>query len=205
MMIHDPVHLDNRQREFIQQQVLGNYFPWFRTRQHTDRQAHDPKITGLFPSIDPTRPTEMPGLGLVADMPIWTHQLMTRSSGAESTGQIVSEYYEFFADIFYSWLAEHNITCDYVYRASLNCSHPSEYDYSMPHLDHSWPHSNWIMYLNTVEDAPTALFDDSFNLTGFVPCEEFTAVSFPGQYHTNKYSHSMQQRFVCVFTFGSKI
>ena len=205
-MIHAPVTLSLRQQEFIRTQVLGNYFPWFRTVNHTDRQAHDSQLTGLFPLIDPQIPGTIDSItGVIADMPIWTHQLITRSQNPASSGQVVSQHYEFFADIFYSWASEHHIPVDQVYRASLNCSHPSEYDYSMPHLDHQWPHNNWIMYLNTVPDAPTVLFDPSLAPYAEIACEEFMAVSFPAQYHTNKHSHSMLQRFVCVFTFGLKI
>ena len=59
------------------------------------------------------------------------------------------------------------------------------------------------MYLNTVEDAPTLLFDEDYNIVDSIPAEKYQAVAFPNTIHAHKFAPADKLRYVVVFTFES--
>jgi hypothetical protein len=182
MIIQAPVTLTSQETEQIEKHVLGDYFPWYRAPHQTDNPLDD-KVRGV-----------------VVNSPFFCHTLMARSVGAHIPGRINSEYYPFFLAIFERWLKEHSISCTTIYRACLNLTYPSTgADYSVPHVDHDWPHNNWIMYLNST-DAPTYLFDDVFNVVDRVPSQQYQAVTFSERRHAQGYCTN-GQRIVVVFTY----
>jgi len=102
----------------------------------------------------------------------------------------------------YDKVREQNIEYKTILRSSLNLVVHSNYEFTVPHVDHFFPHWNWVMYLNTVENAPTVLFDENMEIIESVQAEEFKSVIFPGVTHAHKFPPINQDRCVCVFTFA---
>ena len=73
-------------------------------------------------------------------------------------------------------------------------------EFSIPHLDHHWPHNNWIMYLND-NSATTVLFNEDYTIDCEIPAVKYTAACFKGQWHAHRYPKGLDQRLVLVFTY----
>jgi hypothetical protein len=179
-MIQNTVALTAKQREFIESYVMGDHFPWFRT-------AYQVGIEHTNHASD------------YVDSAFFSHQLMKRSDTAIS-GQINSPHFEFFAEIFAEWMHSNSQPFQHIYRAAINCVYPGK-GTSTPHLDHSWPHNNWIMYLTTNASAETVLFNPDLTVAHTIPCVQYTAGCFSQQLHAHRYP-ATEQRVVVVFTYA---
>jgi hypothetical protein len=179
-VIQAPVELTQDQRKYIEEYVLGDHFPWFRTAY----QVGIEHVDNASPYVDSA---------------FFSHQLMKRSDTAIS-GQINSPHFEFFAEIFADWMHSNSQPFTHIYRAAINCVYPGK-GISTPHLDHSWHHNNWIMYLTTNASAETILFNLDLTIEHAIPCEQYTAVSFSQQLHAHRYP-TTDQRVVVVFTYA---
>lgn len=130
-----------------------------------------------------------------------THMLVKTPPEEHEDGRINSPNWQFFQGIFDQWMYEQNLPYKRIYRASLNTVFPSHADYGLPHVDHHWPHNNWIMYLNTVPDAPTVLMDNNYRIHTEIACERYTAATFSQQLHTHRYSQGQHARIIVIITW----
>jgi hypothetical protein len=185
-IIENIVELSDYEKNIIDKEILGNSFSWYSQDQQT---VHDPSY-------------HYPGTMSVCNSHFLTHVLMRRSDNATQTGEII-DYgtYKFFHQIFRRWCESNNVQVNSIYRACVNFTVSAPADHAIPHYDHDWPHSNWIMYLNTVPGTDTIFFDDDFNLVHEVPCVKNTAVSFERQLHAHRYTQENYRRIVVVFTY----
>jgi len=176
-MLTAPVNLTSQQRDFIQSYVMGDHFPWFRTAYQVGRNADN-----------------------YVDSSFFSHQFMKRmDDDTAATGIINSPHFEFFAEIFTNWMQENNQPFNKIYRAAINCVYPNT-GISIPHVDHPFPHNNWIMYLTTNDHAETLLFNEDLTIKHSIPCCAYTAGCFSNQLHAHRYP-SLAQRIVVVFTY----
>ena len=182
-----PVLLTPQEHEFIESGVFGPYFPWFVTHQQIL----------VFKDID-TRIVDR-----ISNPPFFGHQLMERSLVPGQPGKVNSRHYPVFEDIFLRWCKDNSYPVGVILRAAINVSVHSGAEFSLPHRDHEFPCNNWLMYLNTVEEAPTLLFDEDYNIVDRVPAEKYQAVAFPNTIHAHKFAPADKLRYVVVFTFES--
>ena len=182
-----PVLLTPEEHDFIQNGVFGLYFPWFVNYQEVTVVSDiDPKI-----------------INKIANPPFFGHRLMQRSATPGKSGEVSSKHYAGFENIFLRWCKDNNYPVSTILRAALNVSVYNDAEFSLPHHDHDFPCNNWIMYLNSVKDAPTLLFDDDYNIIDSIPAEKYQAVAFPSILHAHKFAPVNELRFVVVFTFES--
>jgi hypothetical protein len=180
-----PVTLTPEQKEFIEEHVMGTMFPWFRIPEQAETK------------------TEIRARGPIMNVPFFCNILMQRGSNYEAVpGKISSSYYGFFVEIFDTWMQQQGLEYTTILRACVNCVSARDVDaHTNPHVDHFFPHNNWIMYLNTT-DAPTLLFDnETLDIIDEITCEQYTAVTFASQMHAYRFPRKQEQRVVVVFTY----
>jgi hypothetical protein len=118
------------------------------------------------------------------------------------SGTISSEYYQVFATIFHDWMQAAGLAYTHVYRMNLNLTMHHSSPHTVPHLDHAFPHYNFIMYLDTPPSSPTLIYNQDFSVIAEVPAVAGTAVSFPAQFHSHRYPPPEARRTVLVVTYG---
>jgi hypothetical protein len=133
--------------------------------------------------------------------PVFTHTLIRRSPPEIKLGVGQSGDLPLFKTVFDNWMKAQGLVYDKVYRAAINLAIYNPADHCEPHVDHLWPHYNWIWYLDTV-DAPTILFDEELNIEHRIPCVKNTAVTFDGRMHAQSYPPPGVLRRAVVFTYG---
>lgn len=196
MIIQAPVTLTPEEQDFIETKVMSDMFPWYRT----DYQLFDSVVAEAQGQPPIQTPIDPPGL--VLDLPLMTHMLLKTPPEETEESRVNSPNWPFFLTIFDRWMKEQGLEYKRIYRGALNTVFPSHADYGLPHVDHHWPHSNWIMYLNTIPDAPTVLMDDTYSIHTEIACEKYTAASFSQQLHTHRYSRGTHARMIVIITWA---
>jgi hypothetical protein len=182
-VIQAPVDLTEQEQQHIDQVILSALMPWYYNDHTVGRATHPDHISAQ-------------------DIPYMFHYLMMRSANPEHEGLIVDQaQYEIFKAIFARWAEANSVPWSRIYRASFNMSFSAPAEFTLPHIDHSFPHWNWVWYLDTVPNTPTVLWDDSWNITHEIPCVQNQAVAFTGRQHAWRYAPGFYRRRLVVFTF----
>jgi hypothetical protein len=196
-IVSGPVTVYPQEKEFIEQVVLGAKFPWFwKSSQSFDSEFfHNQYIPKWFDSILPHYNSQF-----------FSHTLLRNAENSNDGHQHrgpedFSVYYEFFIELFHRFIVENNIKYTKIFRANLNFNWHNDITHTEPHLDHSWEHKNFIMYLNTCEDGQTLIWPEDFSATYFVPAIQYTAVTFKQQWHAHRYPAPGSRRVVFVVTY----
>ena len=185
-MIQADVNLTDKEKETIQNILYDGNFPWYRAPYQTRGTDVDPSIADK-----------------VANPTFLNHVLMERNNEPTIPGRVSSDAYNFFYKIFRRWCQENYIKINVIHRANLNLITYNNKEFTIPQFDHEWPHFNWVMYLNTVEDAPTIVFNNDLTINKTFSAVENTAVCFEGYLHAHGFPRDPNQhRFVAVFTFS---
>jgi len=189
-----PVMVTARECEFIEQYVLGPHFPWF----WQDRQTFNDE-EGI--------PDELKAYIKCYNGPFLSHTLLHRveDENVKHTGRPpkdISTHFEFFLEIFHRFMANNNLTYSNIFRANLNLTWHSSHLHSAPHLDHHWPHKNFIMYLTTCDQGQTIIWPDNFLTSYMIPCKKYTAVTFNQHWHAQRYPAQGSKRVVLVITYN---
>lgn len=178
-----PVNMETKDHAHVDQHVLGGPMPWFFNATQTPLIETDylvPQAAATF---------------------FWSHTMCLFDEKDNAT-KMVSDEFHFFHRKFKEWHEENNIKYTEIFRACINLNVHFPVDYSVPHVDHFFPHQNWLWYLETVEDAQTLLFDDDLNISLEVDCVKDTAVSFDGSIrHAHRYPPIGRTRRIVVFTY----
>lgn len=196
-IVHAPVTVYPREREFIENFVFGAYFNWFwqdRQTTSTKEQVIADLPEQLRPHVD------------FYNGPFLHHTLLHRTevenvSHLERPAKEISPYFEMFLEIFHRFMTENNLKYSKIYRASLNLTWYNGDCHTAPHLDHDWPHHNFIMYLNTCENGQTIVWPEDFSTSYMFPCEQYTAVTFKQQWHAHRYPSLGYKRIAFVITY----
>ena len=162
----------NAEQQRILSMAEGDDFPWYF------QESTDPKYM------------------------VFCHVLMKRNpQDLPETGVINSHMYELFKTVFDAVCKEHNVTYTKVLRAAIN--NVGHYPDLMGdiHNDHSFPHKNFILYLNDFTGAPTYFFDDSKNLVYKSTPGRNRGIFFNGQFHASGFCAPYEHRIAMVFTF----
>lgn len=179
-----PCRLTVHEQDFINNDIFGLRFPWYRVPYSTTEDV-DPRVRGRCYNV-----------------PFFSHILMERSGNPSFDGTIISTAFHPFQQIFDRWMRTNSIDYTRIFRASVNWTVGNEIaDHSVPHFDHTFAHKNWIMYLNTVDNAPTIMFDSEYNIVDRIPCIANTAATFENQLHAVGFHTGVEQRMVVVITY----
>lgn len=187
--IYAPVMLSQQEKDYIEQFVMGPQFPWY----WQDYQTLD-----NLPDL---------GEGLKSyNSAYLSHILLARAedpslSHLERPANHFSRSYEFFIEIFHRFMSMNQLKYSKIYRANLNLTWHNPGAHSKPHKDHVFPHNNFIMYLNTCEDAETVVWTDDFSGMIEIPCQQYMAVTFKEMYHAPKFPPPGSKRVVFVVTY----
>jgi len=189
------VTVTREERIFIEDYVKGDRIPWY---------WRGGMVGGPMDKDTPWLNKEYQRvLGhLPVNAPYFEHTLMHRTNDPLRDGAVNSPTYGLFHKLFLRWCEENSVNVQHIYRASLNLveHHPGKC--STPHTDHDYPHWNWLMYLNSCDNAETVLFDEEFNITHEQPAVEYTAFTFPGCIHAHRLPAPLTRRLVAVFTYN---
>ena len=109
---------------------------------------------------------------------------------------------DFFINIFKKIAVENKFQINEIFRASLNTTFYNNIRHGTVHLDHEFDHYNFIMYLDTIPDAGTAIFENDKSTIKYVSnCVKFNYVIFPGFFHAQLFPPPNCKRVVLVVTF----
>ena len=141
--------------------------------------------------------------GSTDDHKTFLHVLMKRKDFPpyDQSGVIFSPYYQFFYHIFNNFCNANNIKVSRVLRASINYSIYFKDQVCAPHIDHSFPHHNFILYLTNCRGGETLIHNEGGNVIKSIPPQKYKAVVFSGEYHSIAEFYPGDDRFVVVFTF----
>ncbi len=193
-MLYNTVALTPQQKNIIETEVLGSYFPWYYVEHQTIDICSDSPQYSIRPAVETT------------NAPHLSHQLLTRASNLNQShydraANDYSSWFDFFYDIFHNYCVANNISYSKIYRANLNLNWYNGPYHTKPHLDHDWYHHNFIMYLTTCPQAETLIWPDDFTVTHLFPCIAYNAVSFKQQYHAHRFPTLGSRRVVFVVTY----
>jgi hypothetical protein len=194
---HAPVTIYPSEKQVIDNIFLGPNFPWF----WHEIQTTDPREVTLS-----VVPKEYRSTVDFYNGPFLSHILLSRTevenvNHTDRTGKDISTYWEFFLEIFHRFMTEHNLKYTNIFRANLNLTWYNGDLYTAPHLDHTWPHSNFIMYLSECTGGETIVWTDDFSTMYEIPPIQYSAVTFERQYHAHRYPRPTERRLVFVVTY----
>ena len=173
-IIEDAANLNTDQINYINNVILGNDIPWFYSND------------------------SVYGDGLS----YFSHVLIHRKEQNKNF-EINSPFTDFFIEIFNQQVIKHNIRVNEILRASLNATFYEDRNYGSAHLDHEFDHNNFIMYLDTINEAGTGIFADNETTPIYISeCVKFNYVMFPGLLHAQQYPPPGKRRVVFVLTFN---
>ena len=188
-----PIDVNPRERDFIENYILGPYFPWFWQDKQTYGDEDDiPKQ--IKPYIQSYNGQFL------------SHTLLFRTE-IESTkynerpSKEISPHFEFFLELFNRFMMANNLKYKNIFRANLNLTWHNSNLHTAPHLDHHWPHNNFIMYLTSCDQGQTVIWSDDFSTSYFVPCVQYTAVNFKQHWHAQRYPAAGTKRLAFVLTY----
>jgi hypothetical protein len=132
----------------------------------------------------------------------FAHILMDRSENPLVNGQISSPFFEPFNQIFQNFCKKHNIPVKTILRSSINNNYYYPDKFGDIHVDHNFPHYNFLLYMNDFTDGPTFLFnEDGTNMIREIKAEKYKAVIFPGVPHAAGFCAPGENRIVMITTF----
>jgi hypothetical protein len=134
----------------------------------------------------------------------FSHILMHRNnSDTPETGIINSPFYEDALKLFDRFCVENKITYQHIFRAAINITwnNVTSSGYGCIHKDHSFPHYNFLMYLNDFDDGHTFIFDDDNHLIKTITPSKNKIAIFDGKLHAQGFCRLNQRRVVLVITF----
>ena len=135
----------------------------------------------------------------------YSHALMQRNKDDLPEGGIInSPYFDYAKNFFLEVCSKNNVEVKTILRGSVNNTiyHPDKC--GDIHVDHLFPHYNFIYHLNET-NAPTRLYDENDNFVKQSNPKKNRAVVFSGMRHAQAFAEPHEQRIVLVFTFLGSI
>jgi len=127
--------------------------------------------------------------------PCFIHGLIHRE-----TQQVLSEHANFFKEITKRFADRYKIPCNVFLRGCINLTYPQS-GRSWPHVDHSFPHYQFILHLNKSNEGSTFILDSKKKVIKTIEPKQFRGVGFKGgALHCMTFPKS-GRRVVAVLTF----
>ena len=185
------VNLTEEQKDFIDWVINGDNFPlYFFYTDTTDSGGNN--INPAFGHVLRHRPESDP-------------TLRQNKSGhiSDEWGIPNSEHMEKFEGIFKDFCYQNDIKWNRILRSAVNFTthQPSDSKHFI-HRDHSFPHNNFLMYLNNCTGGETQFFDNDGRLIKTVYPEKFKAVVSESELHSGGYCGPHEIRVAFVVTFN---
>lgn len=131
------------------------------------------------------------------------HSFLIRNENYnDSEGVVNSNYWEPIHKLFKEICAKHGIEHKVIYRACLNVTTYDKNKMGDLHVDHNFPHKNFVLYLNNFSDGSTYIQDDETKEIIEAKAEKFKFVIFGGHMHAQGFCGSGERRVVLVVTFN---
>jgi len=149
--------------------ILSEDFPWFYHETSTFDCNSDLKYSSE---------------NKYGNLPFYGHTLLDRPDGPKKykkISEVKSQYFNLAYNVFEEILNFNNYELGYFYiRMNVNCVHSdTDLQYSMPHVDHRFPHKNIIVYL-TNSGGSTIVDDNKYD-----PIED-DIIMFEGEHYLEK-------------------
>ena len=106
--------------------------------------------------------------------------------------------YNLFSQICAKYHIEHNI----IYRAALNVTTFNQNKIAEFHIDHAFPHKNFIIYLNDFSNGSTYIQDEDTKKIKEIKAEKYKVAIFDGHMHAQGFCGNGERRVVLVVTFN---
>jgi hypothetical protein len=189
------VSVSPREQEIIETVIMGEMFPWFYVGQQTMNKSPEYLPESMRPYMSHINSAFL------------SHTLLRRTEdeSVDHTDRPLNhfgDFYEFFIEIFHRFMIEHGLKYKKIFRANLNLNWHNGSGHTEPHRDHKWPHYNFIMYLNTCKQGQTIVWPNDFSTSYILPCEQYTAVTFPEMWHAHRFPEMCSRRVVFVVTYA---
>jgi|TARA_X000001388_G_scaffold57091_1_gene42320 hypothetical protein len=171
-MIIDDNFLTQKNKEYIDQVILGDNFPYYLQLAITSKDKKEQTVLG--------------------------HCVLRRKE-ERSTGEYWnSEHHPYFIDMFNNFTEKHNIEYNEILRCSVYLTFKSTQESCDVHNDHHFPHKQLIIYCNDCDiHAVTTLLGDE---TEIISPKKYRGVCFDGVPHFLTYP-KQDYRIVIVYTF----
>jgi hypothetical protein len=132
----------------------------------------------------------------------FTHPFVSRRGyNIEKPGEITSPLYEKCVKIFERFCVENQIPVQFILRGAINVTTHEPFLHGDIHVDHNFPHKNFLIYLNEFDEGCTYLFDDKNNITNVIVPKFGRVAIFDGVPHANGFCKPKQKRIVMIITF----
>ena len=128
------------------------------------------------------------------------HHLIVRNKVIGDPGIVNSEVAVPAKKLFDRFCKLNNIKYQTIFRASINCTTHKNDRYGDIHMDHEFPHYNFIMYLNDCS-GNTYIFDNDNNIVKEIEPKKNRVVVFDGMKHAQGFCKPKERRVVLVITF----
>lgn len=143
-----------------------------------------------------------------------THMLMLRPEEFQSPedgiylpkrGEINSSHYRAAEELFLRICGDNNISVRTIYRMAFNTTFADPSKHGDLHVDHDFPHKNFLLYLNGFDDGNTLLFDESGKHVQTIYAAKDKFAFFDGNLHAQQFCKPQQRRVVFVVTFDGDV
>ena len=172
-IIENSLVLTTDQKNYIDKNILSNNIPWFFSE---DSVYADQKN-------------------------YFSHVLIHRIEDKKNL-EINSPHTLFFVEILKKICIDNDVTCSEILRASLNTTFANNDTTGTVHVDHEFDHMNCIVYLSSVDNAGTLIFENDQKTIAYKSnCIKYSYLLFPGLYHAQLFPPPGTRRTIFVATF----
>lgn len=171
-MIIDDNFLSNRNKDYIDQVILSNNFPYYLQLAFTEEGKKEQAIM--------------------------CHVVLKREDDRAPGELWNSEHYQYYIDIFENFMEKQNVEYKEILRCSVNLTFKNTQESCDVHNDHPFPHKQLIIYCNDCDtDATTTVLG---NKTQVISPKKYRGACFDGAPHYMTYPKE-GHRIVIVYTF----
>lgn len=139
------------------------------------------------------------------EAPFLAHTLRSRASEVNPlVGDPNSGLIDIAESLFHKIAKNAGVKVDQVLRSAFNLTFHSNFTSSGKHVDHKFPHNNFLLYLNDCTNGETIIYSNDKIAKEVAPVKN-KAVFFGGELHEHRFCGDGEYRIVMVVTFLGKI
>lgn len=108
-------------------------------------------------------------------------------------------------ELFLRICGDNYVTVEMIHRIAFNLTFADPSPHGDIHLDHLFPHKNFLLYLNEFDGGDTYLFNENAQITETIKQQENKFVFFDGDLHAQGFCKPQQHRIIMVVTFTGEV
>jgi len=175
MLIFEKQYIPNAEELGFFDYITTNNFPWY----YNETEIEDATVK----------------------YPFFSHVIVNRPvDGIPKRGSINSQYFPLLFNIFDKFCNKNGIKYKDICRISLNFNFHQDALHTNIHVDHTFEHKNFIMYLSECS-GDTIIFDDQEQIIASISPELYKVLIFDGLKHAAGFCKPNERRIVLVITF----